>query len=238
MKRFAFALALAFVASSLCASQVASDAVYGMMCVPVSTQKALICVPWDGADGNAVKVKDLVMTNNLAAADQLYVLDGTSYKGWILTDGAWVPVKSSSTIDGITTAAGADAASLARGLALWLVRGSSTPVNVFVYGKYNSQAVSTIVAAGSTDTPTYALVANATTSDKAISAIAGGITGARAGDWIVIPGKKTLQYNGSAWKVMIGNIAVGAPADSQYKVPAGQGFWYVSRSAGEKTISL
>ena len=230
---------------------------FAIMKITSSTTNTLFALPWKSlcAETNnptAIKVANVVMTNNLVNGDYLlYYKNG--YKGWILTDGAWEAIPSATEI-GTIPATAADATSLVRGQAMWLIRcgGANRDLSqpFYLYGQYQEASGSTVV-----DTEGSLLANPVATADFDLSA--GKITGMALGDVIRVPpvAENTLPvfytYTNSsgsaAWTfdktetITLGGrqmttnmpITVGA----EMKIPAGRGFLYKSPTGATPTIN-
>ena len=134
---------------------------------------------------------------------------------------------------------------IVRGQGVWLVRQNPTSGPFYLYGQYTSVAATTDITAGSKNSPVWHLVGNASASDFVInSKITANVN---SNDTIVIPtgsAPKVLTWNGSNWgddtattNGVIGGKTLAFPCrDTNQSVPAGTGFWYVSRG-GDPTIT-
>ena len=224
---------------------------FGVLKVTCSAQKVIIATPWVAcatADA-AVKVTDLVMTSGLANGDAILVYqnDG-SFKSWVIADGEWVPQIVSQA--GQTVSSGsADSAAIARGKAFWFVKNSFTAgdtYDLYLYGQDTSAAATSTIAPGTSTTPAYSLVASPNTTAANLNAT--GVVGftPNAADEIRVPptGGKLLDTvytykSGSGWGTEV-IVSVGGRNKKQWQagctIPAGTGFWYVSKG-GTGTIS-
>lgn len=240
MKTILSALAIAAASTALA---VESSNTFGILRVDSSAEQTIVSVPWENAGGGAIKVKDVVKTANLTPAsetyigDQLYYYDTTAetpaYKMWHLTSTGW---EGATTVaNGITPTAGTEDDTLARGGALILVRQNHTPP-FYLYGQYQSAAASINVAVGSTSSPAYSLVAPATTEATSLDSLASQYVGANDNVMVSVNGEaRSLvcrQDNGAyKWgtEVKSGKGGTTTFTPVSVSIPAGEGFWYVSR---------
>ena len=227
----------------------AADASYspsiGVTSISLSQKNNVIPVQFTSLkeSGAAVKVADLVCTNNIPLSSHLYVYDG-GYTAWVLQATGWVPTATVSSTEGIDAGAGADAKSLPAGSAIWL----SFPVapvsaiNVSFYGKV-ATSTNTTIAAGSkteeTKNPVSTLVCNPTGGDISGEALAGKLVSLNpaVGDKIRFDNStdgKYYLFNGTSWGTFDDNYELFTPGLPT--LSANKGFWYVSLG-GTGTIS-
>lgn len=219
---------------------------FGVMKVTCSAQKVIVCTPWVKAlTAGDIQLKDLVMTAGLDAGDSIILYTGktgkaSDFKSWVLDgDGVWQGV-AVTDVNG-TTLPGADEA-IARGAGFWFVKKSfSADYNLYLYGQDTSDTATSTVVANA-----YNLVANPKTEDVAITSLS-GVTPA-VGDTIQVPNgsapAKVYTYKNGAWgksvKTPIGTTGqykmVWQAINADEKIPAGQGFWYISKG-GAGTIA-
>ena len=224
---------------------VTSANTFGVLKVTCSAQKVIIATPWVkcGDATAAVKVTDLVMTSGLANGDAILVYQDGEFKSWVISDGAWVAQIVSQA--GATVSSG-DAASAAveRGEAFWFVKASySEPYDLYLYGQDTTAGATSTIALGTSTSPAYSLLASPNTVAADLNAK--NFSGTRnAADEIRVPRHnlpdliytfKDGQGWGTSTKVQVGTIykkmwQVGCT------IPAGTGFWYVSKG-GTGTIS-
>ena len=126
--------------------------------------------------------------------------------------------------------------------------GSGNPNLFYLYGQASTDPVTTTVTAGEENAPAWNLVASSSSTAAPFNFNSSGITGTvNAKDTIVIPTDTApilMTYEGSAWGYSWASNYVaqgGIPATKYYRVttntvPAGTGFWYVSRG-GNPTIT-
>ena len=212
---------------------------FGVMKVSCSAQKVIVCTPWVKAlTADAIQLKDLVMTAGLEPDDSIILYTGktgkvSDFKSWVLGEnGAWQGV-AVTDVNG-TTLPGADEA-IARGAGFWFVKKTfSEPYDLYLYGQDTADAAKSTVVVNA-----YNLVANPKTVDVTITALS-GVTPA-VGDTIQVPNgaapAKVYTYKNGAWgksvKTQIGSTGqykmVWQTINEDEKIPAGQGFWYISK---------
>lgn len=238
------ALAAAAMAS-ISADQTSSN-ICGWMKIASDLDAVIIGVPWVEVGTAAdIKVANLVKTDNLTTGDKLYYYQNGTWSCWELGATGWTGT-TTVTSDRITPAAGAAEQAITRGQALILERQSKTSP-FYLYGQYKSDAVAgQTLTAGTAEAPSYTLLASPYVTAFDPNAT-GKITGAGADDTIVIPlnggDQKVYQLKDNVWgyygteTVTKGKLTikkqVWKAADA---VPAGTGFWYVSRG-GTPTIA-
>lgn len=155
MKKTFFALA-AVASCAAFADPVTSDATFAVLKVASTNTETVVSVPWEAVGGGTVKVKDFVKTTDMTEGDVLYLYDGSSYKAWVLTGGAWTGVATVKGEGGktITAEAGKDSDKLARGQALIVYRqkksdyvnpvyglGKTPSGAIYLYGQYSTASV-------------------------------------------------------------------------------------------------
>ena len=222
---------------------------FGVLKVNCSAKKVIIATPWvECLTAGSIKVTNLVMTANLTAGDAIIVYAGGAFKGWQLTAGkAWEPYAVADA-GGTVTVGDASSEAIARGLAFWFIKSDYTSgsYDLYLYGQDTSASATSSIAQGSSGTPAYSLVASPKTTDANLNAT--GVVGftPNAADEIHVPptGGKLLDtvYNyksGSGWGTDV-IVSVGGRNKKQWQagctIPAGTGFWYVSKG-GTGTIS-
>ncbi len=231
-------------ASAFAEETSASINTLGILRVDSTLTNTIVAVPWVELSGSAteaaVKVADYVKTENLTEGDYLHAYDVSTgiYKTWVLDNNAWSPVPT-ATEGGTETPPAANAYGLTYGSALWLERQNPTANGVavpfYLSGQVAAAAASMTIQRG--NEPVWNLVANASASPMSLS----DIPNPQASDEIYLvhdadaPTKYTLKNGvwgsyqyvertpGSGRYV---NKFVAAPAGL---IPAGTGFWYVSK---------
>ena len=253
-----FAISALVCACTAQADDVAcSGNVFGLMTVVSPNANTIVGTPWLAADGSgAVAVSNLVKTTNLTVGDKLYLINGSgsdaNYDGWELVSGGyWAPIAKYSVASNgtMSSTAGSSAADrkVVRGQGVWLYRqnpvdgGNAKPF--YVYGLKAGEAASTAVIQGTENAPAWNLIASASTSAFSLSSM----SGANAKDTIVIPTGNApivVEYKNSAWSysassnyVHASGVSISVPYTvTNPTIPAGTGFWYVSRG-GNPTIN-
>lgn len=231
------ALAVAALAPVF-ADQTSSN-ICGWVQISSDLDAVIIGVPWvEVNSGTAVKVANLVKTDNLTDGDKLYYYQGGTWNCWQLTSGAWQAVTTVENSKITISAAAADQA-IARGQALILER-SNKAVPFFVFGQYTADAAAAqTVTAGTAAAPTYTLLASPKVEAFDLNGT-GKIANVGATDEIVVPkngGDQTIyKYKDNQWgywgteSMTIGTLQVQKQVwKAAPTIPAGTGFWYVSR---------
>ena len=127
---------------------------------------------------------------------------------------------------------------------------------IYLCGQYNKGAVPNpvTISSGTTSAPVYNLIGVGQPKEYTISALVGNITGAVDTDSIGVPSSKgTTEYErvGGVWKhvtyteqtVTLGGIELKKKVKgyedltSSHKLPAGAGFWYITRATATRTIN-
>lgn len=245
LKSVICALAVAAMAP-LFANQTSTN-ICGWMKVTSDLTNTIVGVPWvevNGAADAAVKVANLVKTDDLTKGDKLYFYQDGTWFAWTLGDKGWA-ADTTVTVSGVAVSEPAGDQAVARGQALILER-QATAKPFYLYGQYSAAAVPAQTAAqGSTAKPAYTLMASPKV--EAFDLNAGKITGAGADDTIVVPlngGASTIyRLKDGVWGSDVKTTVelfgkkvtklVFTPATA---LPAGTGFWYVS-VGGEPTIA-
>lgn len=219
----------------------------GWIKVDSSAPCTIIAVPWVNVGGGNVQVAKLVKTDTLSVNDWLYWYDGASYYAWQLTETSGVKVwtPASTTKDNMTFSAPDATFGLAKGQALFIQR-SDTSKDIYLYGQHATGSAEVQIAAGSSDTPAYTLLANPRTADVDINMVT--MTGTpAAGDKILVPGtngatEKELTYADGAWgyntkkPFTVGSRTINklVRTTTGVTLPAGRGVWYVSQGGSPK----
>ena len=220
---------LSLAAASLAVAAVADDTyspVIGVTEVTTTLRNTIVAVPFTslGSDAN-ISANELVKTANLDDGTALYIFNGTSYSAWELLNGSWVGAIPANTATGVGTPTAATATPLAKGSAIWLSRPASDTAEsktFYIYGKWSNPSSFT-VAAGSQ------LVANPLQTAATLS-------GANpvAGDEIItasddVPVRYVYRVNS---KTNVGQWRKDNAQATLPTIPVGQGFWYVTTTAG------
>lgn len=258
MKKILFSAAAVCAAGLAMASSVESSNIFGVLKVASTNTETVVSVPWEavGTSDTPVTVTNFVMTTNMTDGDVLYLYDGSSYKAWILSGGAWTGIITVKGEDGktVTASAGADDA-LARGQALIIWRqnygGETTPADsIYLYGQYNPTGVSsyTMTAGKATlfapvNTTSSAFYLNNDASDISNGTTvpcATGWTNVNADDMIRLQTANgnaiTLNWNSTdnKWGRKKGD---GSFVYTRAVLQPGMGAWYISKGASDVTFS-
>jgi len=233
---------------------VTSGNTFGVLKVTCSATNVIIATPWVkcGDATSAVSVTDLVMTDNLAEGDEIIIYTNSAFKRWVLNSSKqWV---GTPVTDATGTAAGGDPATsaIARGLAFRFIKSggyTSDSYDLYLYGQ-NTEATATsqIARGGSAASPVYSLVASPKTTAANLN---DGVTfnfDPNAADEIRVPRDNLPDVvytyktgEGGGWGTSV-KTKVGSVYKKMWTVgctiPAGTGFWYVSKGAsGTGTIT-
>ena len=228
---------------------VTSANTFGVLKVTCSAQKVIIATPWvkcATADA-AVKVTDLVMTDNLTENDAIIVYVGNEFKGWQLNSSKqWIATAVTGAGGTVTGGDEADAA-IARGQAFWFIKSDYTSgdYDLYLYGQDTTATATSTIAVGTSANPAYSLLASPNTVAADLNAK--NFDGTRnAADEIRVPRHNLpdLIYtfkDGQGWGTLT-STQIGTTG--RYKkqwtagctIPAGTGFWYVSKG-GSGTIT-
>ena len=223
------------VACAACAEQVAyvgqEIGKIGLGCGGKSSVCVSVAFKELSATNECVSVSNILSTVNLQDGDTVSVYTHSGYQSWVLQSGAWEPVT-------IVTQGGSDAtsdpASSVRptiGSGFWLTRpnGNGSLSTVYIFGA--------CVAPGTTTAAhgTISLMGNPTYATATPT-----VANAYSGDQIQVIGGHTYTYNGTSWfyktapsgSSMLPTLNAGVPT-----IPAGTGFWYVSRGETDVTFT-
>jgi len=230
--------------------------VFGLLRVQSTLTNTIVALPWKAlaaANAGSVKVADFVRTTNLKAGDKLLMYGaGGAYTGWTLASdgGAWQAI-TSVNLGGSLTAGAPSAVELPRGEGVWLVRSNPTDdkgvaIPFYVYGQYEAVTETKSIVASSQN-----LVASPQTSAFDLNA-SGKISNPGANDRVLVPsnGLNTVYFRtkNNVWgrevrtydKVKDTNgferRKETVSTNETAVVPAGTGFWYMSRG-GTPTIN-
>ena len=238
--------ACAAVAVGMLSAEQTSN-ICGWMKVTSELNNTIIGVPWvevNGQNDAAVKVANLVKTDNLTAGDKLYFYQSGTWYAWTLGANGW-EAATTVTVDGVTASTPAADQGIARGQALVLERQSTTNP-FYLYGQYTATAVAPqTLTAGTVAQPVYTLVASP--KPETFDLNGGKITNVGADDTIVVPqngGASTIYalkdgvwgYNKKVTTTFFGKQVTKSEWTVAEPLPAGTGFWYISRG-GTPTIA-
>ena len=247
VKKISAVMAFVCVFAAQAEDVVESANVFGLMAVNSGTTNTIVATPWMSATGEgSVVVSNIVKTTNLTVGDKLYVINGNDedafYEGWELKSGNYWGSIGKFTLNSNGTMSEAVSVdpqykTIGRGQGVWLVRQNPTSGPFYLYGQYTNVAATTTITAGSENSPVWHLVGNSSATDKSLNAAISGTVDAK--DTIVVPigNMPTLfTYTNGFWgcaaysNVIKGGITSRYPyRDTTSIVPAGTGFWYVSR---------
>lgn len=243
-------LTIAMMTAAVSALAVESSNTFGILRVDSTAAQTIVSVPWEAAGGGAIKVKDVVKTANLTKAgtyvegkyegDQLYyyqsgVANGT-YKLWRLSEsGEWEGATIVSSNVPKHSAGGDDI--LERGGAIILVRKNATQP-FYLYGQYATGTVTLNVAKGTAEAPAYSLVAPSTTTDTSLDSLASANVG--KSDIVMVRNSSGVMQtlvcrntdSGYKWGTERKVGGLGGQTEFTHvaiTIPAGEGFWYISR---------
>lgn len=225
----------ALAALPVLATDVPTSNTFGAMKVTCNAAKVMVCTPWVSAVvAGDIKLTDLVMTDGLADGDAIILYANNGFKAWALKDGVW----EGTAVTGVggTTTAGAEE-TIKRGQGFWFVKNGYTSgtYDLYLYGQATSAAATSAITAGA-----YNLVAN---PNAAAFNIVNKITGAANGDSIQLGGGKMFKYvTGKGWTTTTtsevkGRTVVSTVVVSSIEIPAGAGFWYVSKGSADVSIA-
>ena len=204
-------------------------------------QTTIVAVPWRVTLDGLLRKADFTSAtgNDWQAAIKAYNAVGNTYEMWTLTDGTWVPCSIVSAKENgksvVATSAAASSRELERGGAVWVTRKNAVKP-FFLCGICPDEApAATSLASG------WNLVANPLLTPVDLDR---AVTGAVAGDQIIVPsarglGQTNYSFKDGIWGYMkaetvtytIGGKSVSGvkhtwtPAP---KIEPGQGFWFVS----------
>ncbi len=236
-------LTLVALTGILPATAVETSTTLCRIAVHSDTASTLISVPFTAVDGSAIKIADIVLSDNLTSGDSTtadVLIVGKN--SWYLTANGWEPFAQNAE-DAPTT--------LARGSAIRIDRKGDLTKPFYLYGKLDETALTspTINMAESDSTygivPTYTLIGNPNAADIDMNA-EGVWSNCSDGDqimWFVDTGLYIYECSGSKWgklektdeeTVTIMGKETTVPVITFVRktvtLPAGQGFWYASKS--------
>lgn len=137
-----------FAVTAAVASTVTSENAVGALNISIAADaEKLVAVPFEGYDGSAVKVNEMLKTNGLGTGSKLYVAKSGGYDVWTLSEtGQWEP--DTTVTDGVQgESASATSASVGRGNAFWL-EAKSTGTAYLLGQKPASDSVEVTAAQG------------------------------------------------------------------------------------------
>lgn len=240
-----------------------SSNIFGIIKIESVTTNTIIAVPWtwysaEEPAATHIPSDKLVKTTNLTDGDRLlqYRRDGERgdhYESWILEDGEWTPIPTVTSNAVYQAVSGADGAVSVRGYGLWLVRqhpvytegpDKGKPIPFWLHGQSIIRQEVSKAYGGTRTKPTYTMMGNPYCEPVRINdlAFAGDIG---RDDRIIVPNganaSKYLEYKskkGWRWaRPTESGDALQNTYDYDVSVPAGTGFWYVRRTAGDLTVT-
>lgn len=236
MKKILLPLAM-LAASAALAVTVQTANTYGVIKLTklASEPQLVIACPWTAVGGGAISPAALVATTGLANGDHLFYYDGSAYKAWQLTDGAWTGVQTvaDKNTGKPDASAPAEGFSVPQGAAL-IVQTSAT--DVYLTGQYSAIAES--LSGPQLAQNAWNLIAPPQSEKAEIDINTDATwTGLKAGDEIVC-NFKIYRWNGSAWtKEEIDNWGMKTRTSEGVTIPRGQGAWYHSTGATAPTVT-
>lgn len=240
-------------------AEVRSANTFAMVDVASAKANTIIAVPWTGADGD-LRADRLVWPQGLTTGDMLLaVTNDVGYAGWILQPvagdaggaRAWVPMSTAQRTDATSRVTWKDhdgTGTAARGTGLWLIR-QATSAPFTLYGLASDGAAAVTVRGGTSKAPTYTMIASPdATRPVDVNALPWPADKIGLNDQIVVPTSGTASQN-YLWddverKWYYGrtyvkdNGRIGTEFIYTLPIPAGTGFWYVRRTAGDFTLSF
>lgn len=220
----------------------------GVTEVVVTERNTIIPVTYKSLEtGGDMKANALVATQGLPAQTRLFVFQNNAYTAWVLVNGAWTAVDSSSTAtQGITPGLPADNQTLPVGNAIWIVFPDDYTIpsgtKVIVYGRVQSSELSTTVYKKGSTTAMANLLCNPTASTVTGEQLAAKIgNNAAKKDVISLAGGNftgNYIYSGTVWKHYVtDNFGAMTVTEGLPDIPAGQAFWYTSKG-GEGSFTI
>ena len=225
--------------------------VAGVMKVLTKTENTIVAVPWRelSATGDVKRVDALVRADNLTGGDAIYAYDAGNYRMWTLQDGTWaeaLTVKKSGVEDQVNVEPQPDA-TLPRGRSFWLIRHrpvdeGSNPVPFYLCGQHDAADPDPIVVEpGGEGSPRQTMLANPLARATRLNDLVW--TGANAADTIMVPknsasgAQPILTFENGQWGLWQTEFKAGRFQNvfkTDFEVPIGVGFWYVSRGGTPK----
>lgn len=233
-------LSIAVCASAVAAFGEAVDvslAEVGVTAIKSSLTNTIVAVSYEDLGGGEITASNVVKTANLSVGDRLYIFNGGNYQVYQLnSDMVWEPTRMiylKAGDDDSQTLSSPPAAlkTLGVGSGFWLVRptGWEGDGTFYIYGKPFDAAMSTNITHGTT-----AMVGNPRRVPKTPT-----ITNAANGDQIHVPDDSNVNkiqiYTYIAARSRFESGLRGGKVLSD--IPAGTGFWYVSKGANDVTIT-
>lgn len=201
------------------------------------------------AEGTAIPVDKLVLTNNLAHGDTLLHWSSTKEKweAWVIANSGWSPMSVSEGMQ-TTMTQGAENATLTRGDAIWVNRNNSDVSKPFyIYGQVATAPATSTAVIGTSAEPIYTMMGNPTLAAVALNKSGlwptEGANKVAEGDTIAISavnnfGRKEYTYKSDkgGWCTYGRVNGVKQWILTADTIDAGCGFWYISRG-GNPTVN-
>lgn len=211
------------------------------------------------------RIDHLVSPAGLTAGDMLLaVTNGVSYAAWSLQPAAngengakeWQPISTVQRLDADKrTSVMADndgTGTIGRGHGLWLVRqdpgAKGAPKGFSLCGIWTESATEVTIHGGTVANPYYTILARPSVSDSlVINELAWPSDKIGAKDTLVVPtdssAGRVYQWDATKRKWYYGQTSVKNGMISTERVydlvvPAGTGFWYVRRAAGDISLTF
>ena len=252
MRKIEMMTGLALCACAAAAAPLASGNVMGVMKVTNTLTYAALPVPFEAAGGGALKLKELV-ADGLSAGDRLVVCEDGAYKGVKYDGSVW---KGETTVieGGDIVSGDPESAVPPCGRAVWCQRADpSKPV--LVMGQVPATYPDVAVSAASGGEAAYTLLYNPKGEAFTLNA-AGAISGAGKDDQILVQrgaAHDVYTYDGTAWGYdrlvtstitrTINGVEKEITVSTKERVtagdmvvPAGYGFWYVSKGGAAPVV--
>ena len=215
--------------------------------VASGTKNTIVAVPLVKiGDGSAIPANELVLTDNLSQGDKLLHWNTTSEKweAWAVNaSGAWEGLTiSDQNSTWVTPEA---SVTLTRGDAVWVERADATNP-FYVYGQVTTDAATSTAIAGTSESPVYTMMGNASLGAVALNKEGlwptSGNNKVAAGDTIAVAasnafGRKEYTYVDNKGWCTLGRVGgVKQWIATEDTIDAGCGFWYISRG-GNPTVN-
>ena len=243
------------LAAMVAGTEVPSINTFGAMRIESPREQTVVAVPWvdcgwDTSANEPIPLSEYLTTADLDEGDYVLALDDAKerYLGWTLRAGRWEPV-GVHRVDGhgaVVVEAGPEPelVLLPRGGAVWVVRAQpksgDLPRRFHLVGQVPEGTLTTAVERGGAVEESAGkanLLANPTGREFDFSGLRAGVD---VRDQILVPQAdgdlKLFTFDGTAWGRTVtttnfvgGRLRVTTErVTTDARVPAGQGFWYVS----------
>jgi len=240
MKKILFT---AVSALAMGAAIAADSTQFGVLKVPSSTTNTIVSVPWleSGTGSDSVTVSNLVLTSGLSNGDTIKLFENGAYtKTWVLDNGVWTGGNVVSGNNDVKQS-GNDQTTIARGKAIMLTRtGNDLSKGFYIMGKPASAGVQVTLGSG------YSLVAPPSVAAVDVNT---GITwnNIDAKDKLMVPSISGTTMTTLSWvdpkgannrKWCVFSQSQFKWEESQLKIPAGAGAWFINGGEGSGTKSF